>query len=312
MPKIYITRNIPEVGIKMLKDKGYEVSVSNKDRALKKEELIKILKKTPYDAIITLLNDKVDKEVMSHCKNAKIIANYAVGYNNIDMDCAKKMNIQIGTARGTSGHAVAQHVLALTLGVMDRIVEGDMYVRKQKWKGWDPDLMLGEDLFGKTVGFVGVGNIGAKAAEIFAKGFNCKILYTDMVQNANLEKEVGAKKVELDELLKNSDVVSLHVPLLPTTKHLINASKLKLMKKNSILINTARGPVVDEKALTKALKTKQILGAGLDVFETEPKVAADLRKLQNVVMTPHIASARHSAREEMAIQTAQNVIDILK
>lgn len=312
MPKIYITRKIPDIAIKMLKEKGFELQISKKDIALSKQDLIKILKKTKYDGLITLLNDTIDKEVLSNCQNVKIIANYAVGLNNIDLEEAKKRNILVGNASGTSSTAVAQHVVALVLSVMDRIIEGDIYVRKKKWKGWDPNLLMGKDLYGKTIGLIGTGNIGQKVAETFAKGFNCKILYTDMNANKMLEDTVGAKKVEIDELLQNSDVVSLHVPLLPTTKHLINEKKLKMMKPESILINTARGGVVDEKALIRALKKKQILGAGLDVFETEPKVSSELLKLGNVVMSPHIASAKDSARTEMAVKTALNVINAFK
>jgi lactate dehydrogenase-like 2-hydroxyacid dehydrogenase len=170
---------------------------------------------------------------------------------------------------------------------------------------------MGKDVFSKTLGLVGCGNIGQKVAEIVSLAFGCKILYHDVNKNQLLEEIFEAKKVELDELLKTSDIVSLHVPLLPETTHLINKEKLNLMKKNCILINTARGPVVDEKALTQFLKENSNFGAGLDVFELEPKVAQELRDLPNVVFTPHIASAKESARIEMAIAAAQNVINIL-
>ena len=307
MKKIFITREIGDVGLDLLKDKGYEIIVSKLKRAMTKTELLKVLKKENPDVLVTLLSDKVDKEVLSASKNLKLVANFAVGYNNIDTQVAKTKNIFVTCCRGTSAQAVAQHTIALTLSVLDRIVEGQQLIQKNKWRGWDPDLLMGKDLFGKTVGLIGTGNIGSMVAETLHAGFNCKIIYCDMVENLNLEKNCQAKKVSQEELLKNSDIVSLHVPLMKETTHLINLENLKLMRPTAILINTARGAIVNEKDLVHALKTKIIYGAGLDVFEFEPKVSRELLKFPNVVLTPHIASAKESARNEMALMVVQNI-----
>jgi glyoxylate reductase len=309
MTKIFITRKINDVCVNRLKEAGFEVKVSKLNRAMKKSELVTELKKNNYDAIITLLNDTVDKQVLDASKNLKMVANFAVGFNNIDITYAKTKNIEVGVAKGTSAQAVAQHVVALAFAVADRVADGDKIVRSGKWKGWDPDFLLGQDLFGKTIGLVGTGNIGSKVAEIFHSGFGCKIIYSDMVENQNLKEKCHAEKMGLDDVLKNADIVSLHVPLMKETTHLINAKNLKLMKSTSILINTARGGVVDENALIKILKAKKIFGAGLDVFEGEPKVNTQLKKLANAVLSPHIASAKESARIEMSNATADNLIN---
>ena len=312
MKKIFITRKIPDICVQMLKDQDFVVDMSNEDRTLTKRELAQILKAGNYDGLITLLTDRIDKDILANCENVKIIANYAVGFNNIDIEEAKKRNITIANAKGTSAQAVAQHVVALTLAVADRVIEGDYMVRKQKWKGWQPNLLLGKDIYGKTFGLIGSGNIGQKAAETFFHGFGCKILYTDLNQNIELEEKCSAVKASLEAVLKRSDIVSLHIPLTKETTHLINTKNLQLMKPGAILINTARGPVIDEKALTQHLTKRKIAGAGLDVFEFEPKVSKSLRKLPNVVLSPHIASAKMSARIEMAVSTANNIIDFFK
>jgi glyoxylate reductase len=312
MTKIYITRTIPEICHKMLTEKGYQVKTNELDRALTKEELIKELQSDNYDALVTLLNDKIDVEVLDNCKNVKVVANYAVGFNNIDLQAAKERNIFVTCCRGTSAMAVAEHVVALLFAVTDKIVEGQKFIENGLWKGWDPNLLMGTDVSNKVVGLVGTGNIGGRVGEILHKGFNCKIIYSDMVENKMLTETCGATKMELSEVLKNADIVSLHVPLMKETTHLINSENLKMMKPNSILINTARGPVVDEKALVEALQSKTIYGAGLDVFEFEPNVSKELLTLPNVVCSPHIASAKESARLEMAELVAKNIISVIE
>ena len=194
------------------------------------------------------------------------------------------------------------------LTLTTRIDEGDRYMRAGKWKGWDPDLLIGTDMKGKTIGLIGCGEIGTEVAKILHFGFNSKIIYSDICPNETLEKIDGAVRMETVDIFKKADIVSLHVPLLPTTKHLVNKEMLSLMKKDAFLINTSRGPVVDEKALVEALKNKVIRGAGIDVYEFEPKLTKGLTKLQNVVLTPHIASARQSARDMMSIIAAKNII----
>jgi len=292
----------------MLREKGCEVDVRTKETIPTKKELIKALKKKPYTALLCLLTDTIDKQIFDACPTIKIVANYAVGFNNIDVTEAKKRNIVV-TNTPVSSDNVAEHTIALILALTTRLVEGDRFVRNGKYKGWSPSLLVGTDLTGKILGLVGTGRIGEKVAEHCSRGFSVKIIYYDLLKNDHLEKEFGAfKKENLDDLLTEADIVSIHVPLLPTTHHLINAQNLARMKPSAFLINTARGPIVDEKALYNALKNKYIAGAALDVFEHEPKITRGMAHLDNVIMTPHIASSRASARHEMSKIAAQNII----
>lgn len=311
--KIFITRKIPSVAITMLKEKGYEVDVYPKDSVPKQAEIIKFLKKNKYDAVISLLTDKIDRAVFDASPPTKIYANYAIGFDNIDLVEAGKRGIYVTNAPGDYSGCVAEHAMAMILDLSIRMSESDRYVRNGKYKGWSPMNFIGNDISGKTLGIIGVGKIGERLAGIAVRGFNMKVIYYDMRRNESLEKIGDVKHMETkEEVLKQSDFVSLHVPLLDSTRHLINEKSLKLMKPGSFLINTSRGPVIDENALVKALQNKTIKGAGLDVFEFEPKLAKGLAKLDNVVLTPHIASARESARNEMAVTAAQNVIDCLE
>ncbi len=309
---IYITRTIPEVGINLLKEKGYKVTVSKKNKVPTKEELINALSKKKYDAVVSLLTDHINVDVLNVCPNVKIIANYAVGFNNIDVEEAEKRGIVVTNTAGTSSQAVAEHTVALMFAVTTRLVEGDRFVRKGKFKGWDPNLLMGLDISKKTIGVIGLGAIGKKVGHILKKGFDCKIIYNDIKRDDSFENDCGGEYMSIDEVLKNADIVTLHVPLLPSTKHLINKEKISLMKRTAIIINTSRGPVVEEEAIVEALKEKRIYGAGLDVFEFEPHISDEFKKLDNIVMTPHIASSRASAREEMATLVAKNIIDVLE
>ncbi len=310
--KIYITRNIPEVGLKILRDKGFELEIYSEEHAPKHDELLENLKKSEYDGVITLLTDKVDASFFDAVPTAKIVANYATGFNNIDVEETKKRGVVVTNTPGVSALAVAEHTVALMLALTTRIVEADLFMREGKFKGWTPYNFVGTDLSGKTVGLVGTGNIGTKVAHML-KGFGVNIVYTDLNKNDSIEQDCGAKKMDsLEELLKVSDIVSLHVPLLDSTRHLVNESHLKIMKPTAFLINTSRGPVVDEVALVEALKNKVIAGAGLDVFEFEPILTDGLKDLDNVVLTPHIASARESARNDMAVLAAQSIVDFFE
>lgn len=311
--KIYVTRRIPERGIKMLKEKGYEVYVSAKDGVLTKEELLSALKEKQYDAVISLLTDTIDSEVFEVAPSVKIFANYAVGFNNIDLNTAKEKGVIVSNTPDVLTHTVAEHAFALMLSLASRVAEGDRYMRSGKYIGWDPLLLLGTDLRGKTLGILGAGRIGRDLAEQSSKGFSMKIIYYDISRNESLEKDYRAEfKETVEEVLKEADFVSIHVPLLPSTKHLINAERLRMMKKTSYLINTSRGPVVDESALVEALKNGIIAGAGLDVFENEPALAPGLVELENVVITPHIASATVETREKMSEVAALNIIEVLE
>ncbi len=302
--KIFVTRKIPEKGLDFLR-KHHQIKVNPHDRVLSKEEIIEGLK--GKQGLLCLLTDKIDKEVIESESKLKMIANYAVGYNNIDLKTATKNNIPVSNTPGVLTDTTAEMAWALLFSAARRIVEGDRFTRKEKFKGWAPMLMLGQDIHKKTLGVIGIGRIGTAFA-MKSKGFDMKVLYHDKKRNEKLEKELNAEKVELEKLLKDSDFVSIHVPLLESTKHMISEKELKMMKETAVLINTSRGPVVDEKALAKALKEKQIFSAGLDVYENEPEVNKELLKLDNVVLQPHSASASIDTRTKMAVMAAENMI----
>lgn len=310
MAKIFITRQIPEAGINLLKGAGHEVVVSSKDGVLTREELFAGIKGA--DAILSLLTDKMDAEAMDVAgKQLKIIANYAVGYDNIDVKTATERNIIISNTPDVLTESVAEHAIALMMSLAHRIVESDQFMRDGKYIGWAPMMFLGNDLVGKTLGLVGFGRIGGAVAKRLHDGFNMNIVYYDTKRNENLEKQYSMQYMELNDLLKNSDFISVHVPLLPTTKHLLGAEQFKIMKKTAYLINTSRGPVVDEVALVEALKNGTIRGAGLDVYENEPKMAEGLAGLPNTVLTPHTASATEETRGAMSELAAKNIIAVL-
>ncbi len=311
--KIYITRKIPEAGIKKLKDKGYEVTVNPLDKVLTKEELITALKGKNYDAVLCLLTDKIDDEVLAAAgSKAKIFANYAVGVDNIDLPAAQKQGIMISNTPGVLTESVAELTIGLIFAITKRIVEADEFTRRGKFVGWAPMLFLGSDLKDKTLGIIGLGRIGGEVARRMHDGFGMNIIYFDAKRSEELEKIYHVKYVDLETLLKTSDIVSIHVPLLPTTKHLIGAEQLKIMKSSAYLINTSRGPIIDEVALVEALKNKVICGAAIDVYEKEPALTPGLAKLDNVVLTPHIASGTLETRGKMAEMAAENIIAVLE
>jgi glyoxylate reductase len=313
MKKVFVTRKILDKGIDMLRAKGYEVDVSSKDRPLEQKEIIKALSKKPYDAVLSLLTDKIDAKVFDAAPTVKIFANYAIGFNNFDVAEAKKRGIMLTNTPGGGADRVAEHTWALILGLTCRAVEGDLYIKKGKYNGWDPMLLHGTKVAGKTLGIIGTGRIGADVAHKAKNGFGMNVVYYDVVRNEKLEQETGATFYStVDEVLKIADVVSLHVPLLDSTRHLINEARLRMMKPTAYLINTARGPIVDEAALVYALQKGIIRGAGLDVFEFEPKLVRGLTKLPNVILTPHIASATEEARLDMAELSASNIIEFLE
>ena len=313
MAKIFITRMVPQIGIEMLKAKGYEAVVNPEDRILTKEELLNSLRGQNYDAVLCLLTDKIDAEVFDAAgPQCKIFANYAVGVDNIDTEEAKRRGIMITNTPGVLTDTVAEHAFALILAIARRIAEADRFTKAGKYEGWAPTLLLGNNLSGKTLGIVGLGRIGARVAHHAAKGFEMKVLYYDISRNEEFERESGAVYMPLDDVLKQSDFISIHVPLLEATRHLINEEKLKLMKPTSYLVNTSRGPVIDEAALARALAGKTIKGAALDVFEFEPKITSELLGLDNVILTPHTASATEETRSKMAELAAANIIEALE
>ncbi|MCS7120410.1 MAG: glyoxylate reductase [Nitrososphaerota archaeon] len=309
--KIYVTTRIPEAALQILRPK-FDVECWTEETRPPKSLIIEKVKQV--DGLICLLTERIDKEVIDAAgPSFRGISQIAVGYDNIDVEAATKKGIYVTNTPGVLTETTADFAFALLMAVARRVAEADRYVRTGKWKvQWDLMMMTGQDVWGKTIGIIGMGRIGQAMARR-AKGMNMKILYYDVVRNEQAEKEIGAEFTDLETLLKMSDFVSVHVPLMPQTYHLINEKTLKLMKKTACLINTSRGPVVDEKALYKALKEGWIWGAGLDVWEEEPTSPNNpLLQLDNVTAAPHIASASIETRTKMAIMAAENMAAILE
>ncbi|MDL1875160.1 D-glycerate dehydrogenase, partial [Cytophagia bacterium CHB2] len=256
---IYVTRPIPQAGLDILRAAYPDFKMNTEDRVLERHELLARVK--GLDALLPLLTDRIDGELLDAAgPQLKIVANHAVGFDNIDLKAATERGVLITNTPGVLTDATADHAWALLFAIARRIPESERFLRAGKFKGWGPLMYLGGDLAGRTLGVVGVGRIG-HAMAMRSRGFNMRVLYTDEFQNPVLEKELGALRVELEELLHEADFVSLHVPLLPGTRHLINAKTLRLMKPTAYLINTSRGPVVDEAALAEALQKNVIAGA---------------------------------------------------
>lgn len=313
MPKVFVTRKIPERGIAILREKGYEIDVSEKDGVLTEHELADALSAKPYDAVLCLLTDAIGKNAFDAAPHAKIFSNYAVGFNNVDVAEAKSRGIVVTNTPGVLTETVAEHTFALILAIASRIPEADAFTRAGKYDGWGPLMFLGTDISHKTLGILGAGRIGSRVAYHGRFGFDMNVIYYDVKRNDEIEKTTGASfRATVDEVLREADVVSIHVPLLDSTRHLINAERLRFMKKSAYLVNTSRGPVIDEAALVEALRGGVIRGAALDVFENEPALAPGLALLPNVVLTPHIASATEETRSKMAEMAAQAVIDVFE
>ncbi|SHE76417.1 glyoxylate reductase [Marinitoga hydrogenitolerans DSM 16785] len=311
MAKVAFTYEIPEIAEKKLTEAGFELWINKEDRTLSHEEIIELAKN--YDALITLLSDNINKEIIEAGKGKlKIISNYAVGYNNIDVEAAKKAGIFVTNTPGVLSDATADLAWALLFAVARKIVESDKFVREGNFVGWRPKLFLGYDIKGKTLGIIGMGRIGKEMAKR-AKGFEMKVLYYKRNRlSENEEKNLGIEYADLKTLIKESDYISLHTPLTEETYHLLDEEEFSLMKPNTIIINTARGPVINEKVLIKYLKERKIAGAGLDVYEEEPKIPQELIELDNVVLTPHTGSATFETRDKMAEMVAENIITALK
>ena len=306
--KVFITREIPTQGLDLLR-KEFTITVNRHNRVLTKEEIIEGIKGS--DGLLCLLTDSIDREVIYAEPKLKMIVSYAVGYDNIDISAATERGIPVSNTPGVLTETTAELAWALLFSVARRIVEGDTFTRTGKFKGWEPLLMLGQDVTYKTLGIIGAGRIGTAFA-LKSKGFDMKVIYTDEQRNEQLERELGARKVPLSELLKESDYVSIHVPLMKATHHLIGEKELRVMKKTAILINTARGPIINEKALVKALTEHWIFGAGLDVYEKEPEISRELKSLDNVVLQPHTGSGTIDTRTKMALLAVDNMIAGLK
>ncbi|AFZ70818.1 lactate dehydrogenase-like oxidoreductase [Caldisphaera lagunensis DSM 15908] len=308
MYKLFMTREIPFPATEKIK-KMFDVTIWPKYTPPSKEDIINNAK--GVDALVTTLEDKITCEIIEKLSpNLKIIAQYAVGFDNVDLECATKHGVYVTNTPDVLTDATADVAWALILSVSRRIVESDKFVRSGKWytlgSAWHPTLMLGYDVYGKTIGIVGGGRIGYAVAKR-AKGFDMNILYSSRSRHKEME-ELGAKYVDMNTLFKESDIVSLHVPLTKETANMVNENLLRLMKKTSILINTARGKVVDLDALYKALKEGWIAGAGLDVYPSEPlDPRHPITTLDNVVLLPHIGSATHETRAKMADLVYKNL-----
>ncbi|MDP3771200.1 MAG: D-glycerate dehydrogenase, partial [bacterium] len=286
MPTVYVTRRIPDEGLKLLAARSCRVVVSPHDRVLTKEELIAAIREHRPEALLCQLTDRVDGDVLDAGKpSLNVVANYAVGLDNIDLAAAKARGVIVTNTPGVLTDAVAEHAVALMFALARRIPEADQYAKSGRYTGWDPFLFLGTELKGKTLGVIGLGRIGFGVAERCVKGMGMRVLYSDPKTNPDFERELGGKFRSLDDLLAESDIVSVHVPLLPTTHHLINAERLGRMKPTALLINTSRGPIVDEAALIRALEDGTIAGAGLDVFDEEPlPLEHPFRRLPNTAI----------------------------
>lgn len=307
--KVFITRDIPAVAYKLLKQNNIEFQVFKKDTAIPRKVLLKKIKE--IDGLISLLTEKIDKEVIDSMPSCKIIANYAVGYNNIDVKYAKKKGIVVTNTPDVLTDSTAELTIGLVLNCCRRLYEAEKLLRNGKYKGWKPKLLLGTELKGKTVGIIGAGRIGSAVASRL-KSFGTKIIYSDSKPNKSLEKNVSAKKRSLNFLLRNSDIISIHIPLSEATYHFLNKKRLSLIKNSSILINTSRGEIIDESYLIWMLKNNKLKSAGLDVFENEPIINKEFLNLKNVIILPHIGSATIEARSAMAELAAKNVIAVLK
>ncbi|MBW7842370.1 MAG: D-glycerate dehydrogenase [Ignavibacterium sp.] len=306
--KVFITREIPETGISLLQKKGFDVSVYKKDEPIKRNQLLKSVKNC--DGIISLLTDKIDKEVIDSMKRCKVIANYAVGFNNIDVDYAKSKGIIVTNTPDVLTDSTADLAIALVLTCARRILESEKFVREKKFAGWKPKLLLGVELRNKYFGILGAGRIGTETAKR-AHSFGCKILYYSNSKNEYLERQLSARKLSLRQILLKSDTISLHLPLNTKTKNLLNQKMLNLLKPEAILVNTARGEVLDEEYLIKMLKRKAIFAAGFDVYQNEPKLNKELFNLKNAVLLPHIGSATNEARNKMSLLAAKNISAVL-
>ena len=304
MEKVYIAGAIPEVGLNLLKE-HFEVEMYEGEGIIDKETLMEGVKDA--SALISILSTNVDQEVIDSASNLKIIANYGAGFNNVDVKYASEKDIDVTNTPKASTASTAELTFGLVLAVARRIVEGDKLSRTQGFDGWAPLFFRGREVSGKTIGIIGLGEIGSAVAKR-AKAFNMDILYTGPHQKKEKEREIGAKYVDLNTLLENADFITINAAYNPDLHHMIDTEQFKLMKSTAYLINAGRGPIVNEEALVKALEDKQIEGAALDVYEFEPEITEGLKSLDNVVITPHIGNATYEARDMMSKIVANDTI----
>ena len=307
-PAIYVSRPLPAPGTEPLRAAGIEVEQHEPDSPPSREQLIAGLQ--GKQALLCLLTERVDAELLDAAPELRIVANLAVGYDNIDVAAAHERGVVVTNTPDVLTDATAELTWALILAAARRIIEGDTLVRTGQWKGWSPTQLLGTSLTGKTLGIFGMGKIGAAVARR-ARGFAMPVIYTNRTRNVVMEEELGARAVTFDQLLEQSDVLTLHAPATAQTRHAFDAAALARLRPSTIFVNTARGPLVDEAALVDALRARRIAAAGLDVFEREPQLAPGLTDLDNVVVLPHVGSATDDARGAMVDLCCRNVIAVL-
>ncbi len=309
MHRVFATRRIPQEGLAILEGKCH-LKIWEEDVPPPQEVLLEEAAKS--EGLLCLLTDEVDREVLRAGKNLKVVANYAVGYDNIDIEEARNRGIVVTNTPGVLTDATADLAFSLLLAGARNLIPADGYTRAGRWQSWGPRLFLGQEVWGKTLGIVGMGRIGRAVARR-ARGFDMNILYYNRSKHKDIEEELGVQKRELEDLLRDSDFVSIHLPLTEETQNLIGAEELSLMKPTAVLINTARGEIVDQKALVEVLQDKKIFAAGLDVFAKEPIDPQDpLLSLDNVVVLPHIGSASYAARQKMAIMACSDLLAVLE
>lgn len=303
--KVYVTRVIPEEGLKLV-EAAASVEVWPEEGPPPREVLLE--KVRDVDGLLCLLTDRIDAELLDRAPRLRVVSNLAVGYDNIDVPACTARGIRVGNTPGVLTETTADLAFALLMATARRIVEAERFLRDGKWKTWSPMLLTGRDVHHATLGIVGMGRIGYEMAKR-AHGFDMTVLYADVRPHEAAERDYGARRLPLDELLAQSDFVTIHTPLLPETRGLIGAEALARMKPTAILVNTSRGPVVDQAALYEALKNGVIAGAGLDVFEVEPlPMDSPLLTLENVVLAPHIGSASIATRTRMSVLAAENLV----
>jgi glyoxylate reductase len=303
--KILVTGRLPEDILSVLSE-HFTVASQDEDRPMERQRLLAAV--GDLDGLLCMITDGIDEELLDHAPRLKMIANMGVGYNNIDVAAATARGIPVSNTPGVLTEATADLAFTLLLAIARRVVEGDRRVRAGEFRFWAPFLFLGREVSGKTLGIIGMGRIG-KAVAQRARGFDMPVIYHNRSRIDDAEEiRLGARYAPLDELLHNSDFISLHVPLTVETRHMIGRRELALMKSSAYLINTSRGPVVDEQALLAALQADQIAGAALDVYEHEPALTPGLALLDHVVLLPHVGSATLETRTRMAVMAAQNLI----
>ncbi len=307
-PKVFVSRLIPQAALDIVRP-ACNAEVNMADTPLAQSELVGKVREV--EGLLCLLTDHIDESILAAGSHLKVVANVAVGFDNIDVQAATRRKIMVTNTPGVLDDTTADFAWCLLVASARRLVEADRFTRAGKYTGWGIMLFCGEDVCGKTLGICGLGRIGRGVAKR-AKGFDMRILYTDAVRApVEVEHDLGVQFVDKETLFREADFVTLHVPLLPGTQHYVSVKELKLMKKTAHLINASRGPVVDESALVQALREQWIAGAGLDVYEHEPRLTPGLAELDNVILAPHIASASGETRTKMAVMAATNLVEAL-